>query len=766
MSQYATWPANSGGGGGGLPITAVDNPLVYNSMTGHLSILDASATQDGTVSTGTQTFAGNKTFTGSVTVLGVINADGGIDRSSAGTLTIGATNSNIINIGNSGATVNIQGTTIYENTPQLLTADPLITVNHGGGAGSGQNAGIEVEEASVITGFAETSSDRNSWTFKAPNTAGSALITPGASGFTINQGSHDPVTLGTANGLSLSVQVLSLALSSTSTTGSLSSTDWNTFNSKQAAGNYISALSGDVTATGPGSVTATIPVGTVTDTKSSLAVKPAVTVVATTNQALTGTPTIDGVATAAGSVILLSAQSTGSQNGPWVAAAGAWSRPTWYPSGGTTQAFQFITTLVRLGTVYQGSTWRMTTAGAITIDTTATTWAVTPIALNASTVTGILPNANTTAASANTASAIVTRDASGNFAAGAITAGSLIVSGFTTGSVVFVDGSSTLAQDNSNFFWDATNHRLGVGITSPSFRLEVPWKAGDAVGTAHFGATTIGNNQIAIQAQSNSNHAILGSSTSGAGVFGQSFGGATAAGVAGTGGAGGAPAILGSASAGFSAIFQTSNVSGTNANATVVSKGNTSQTADLFQAQSTAAAVLMNVTSAGFIGVGVTTPQAGLDIATTGTAGSAIIVPRDTTGNRPTTLVNGMIRYNTTTTLFEFYQAGAWVNYTVVSDARLKTNISPVSDASSMIAQLQPVYFDWDKSTERGASFGDRRQVGLIAQDVEKIIPEAVSQGEDSFRTIQYEKILAVAIAAIQELQQEVSKLKAALAAK
>lgn len=46
---------------------------------------------------------------------------------------------------------------------------------------------------------------------------------------------HNPVTIGTANGLSLSTQALSLGLASTSTTGALSSTDWNTFNGKQNA---------------------------------------------------------------------------------------------------------------------------------------------------------------------------------------------------------------------------------------------------------------------------------------------------------------------------------------------------------------------------------------------------------------------------------------------------------------------------------------------------------------------------------------------------
>lgn len=55
---------------------------------------------------------------------------------------------------------------------------------------------------------------------------------------------HDALTLGTSqNGLSLAGQVLSLGLSSTSTTGSLSSTDWNTFNNKQTALNGTGVLS-------------------------------------------------------------------------------------------------------------------------------------------------------------------------------------------------------------------------------------------------------------------------------------------------------------------------------------------------------------------------------------------------------------------------------------------------------------------------------------------------------------------------------------------
>lgn len=189
------------------------------------------------------------------------------DTVASGTLAIGTVNASIINIGRSGATVNIQGTTIFENSTTLNVSNPVINVNTAGGVGSGSSSGINIEENSIATGYALTSGDRNSWQFKAPNTAGIATITPGTSGITLagsitngtNSGTNTgDVTLSTANGLSLSGQALSLALSSSSTTGALSSTDWSTFNSKQAAGNYITALTGDVTASGPGSAAATL----------------------------------------------------------------------------------------------------------------------------------------------------------------------------------------------------------------------------------------------------------------------------------------------------------------------------------------------------------------------------------------------------------------------------------------------------------------------------------------------------------------------------
>ena len=103
--------------------------------------------------------------------------------------------------------------------------------------------------------------------------------------------------------------------------------------------------------------------------------------VATSNLTLSGVQAIDGVPGTAGTTIVLAtAQTTAAQNGPWVMQTGSWTRPAWYPSGGTTQAVQFATEFVRLGAIYQGTTWRLTTAAPITIDTTATAWAQTPLA--------------------------------------------------------------------------------------------------------------------------------------------------------------------------------------------------------------------------------------------------------------------------------------------------------------------------------------------------------------------------------------------------
>ncbi len=60
---------------------------------------------------------------------------------------------------------------------------------------------------------------------------------------------------------------------------------------------------------------------------------------------------------------------------------------------------------------------------------------------------------------------------------GPLAIGSTVTSG-TPGSALFVGAGPVLAQDNANFFWDATNHRLGLGNTSPAYRLDITGQLG------------------------------------------------------------------------------------------------------------------------------------------------------------------------------------------------------------------------------------------------------------------------------------------------
>lgn len=108
---------------------------------------------------------------------------------------------------------------------------------------------------------------------------------------------------------------------------------------------------------------------------SSLAVynvaKRAVRTVARANVAsLSGTTTINGVALAAGDRVLLTAQSTGSQNGPWLVNASTWTRPTDFDSNTNSSAILGATYLVGEG-YFAGTTYRLATTGSITIDTTS-----------------------------------------------------------------------------------------------------------------------------------------------------------------------------------------------------------------------------------------------------------------------------------------------------------------------------------------------------------------------------------------------------------
>jgi trimeric autotransporter adhesin len=93
------------------------------------------------------------------------------------------------------------------------------------------------------------------------------------------------------------------------------------------------------------------------------------------------------------------------------------------------------------------------------------------------------------------------------------------------------------------------------------------------------------------------------------------------------------------------------------------------------RADAGAMAERMRVTNTGLVGIGTITPQAGLDIKTPGNA-SAIIVPRDTVANRPSTGVNGMIRYASDTNVLEAYVNGAWASLATIGGTSTFTTVN------------------------------------------------------------------------------------------
>jgi hypothetical protein len=101
----------------------------------------------------------------------------------------------------------------------------------------------------------------------------------------------------------------------------------------------------------------------------------------------------------------------------------------------------------------------------------------------------------------------------------------------------------------------------------------------------------------------------------------------------------------------------------------------------------------------------------------------------------------------------------------ITSDRRLKTHIEAVPDAMKKISKLRGVYYNWVKDTEAlesiGMNYDDSRHVGLIAQDVQEAIPEAVATvGGDrkhgKYLGIDYSAIVPVLINAMNEIEDRV----------
>jgi hypothetical protein len=94
------------------------------------------------------------------------------------------------------------------------------------------------------------------------------------------------------------------------------------------------------------------------------------------------------------------------------------------------------------------------------------------------------------------------------------------------------------------------------------------------------------------------------------------------------------------------------------------------------------------------------------------------------------------------------------------SDVTLKKDIEPLSSSLGKVMRLQGVSYDWKVDEYPDKGFTGDRQIGFIAQDVEKVFPELVRTDSKGYKSIYYAQMVAVLAEAIKEQQKEISELK------
>ena len=87
-------------------------------------------------------------------------------------------------------------------------------------------------------------------------------------------------------------------------------------------------------------------------------------------------------------------------------------------------------------------------------------------------------------------------------------------------------------------------------------------------------------------------------------------------------------------------------------------------------------------------------------------------------------------------------------DFNTTSDISLKQNINVIDSALSKISQLNGYTFNWKNN--------DKEAVGIMAQEVEKVLPQIVATGEDGYKKVSYDSLIPLLIEAVKELSAKV----------
>ena len=128
------------------------------------------------------------------------------------------------------------------------------------------------------------------------------------------------------------------------------------------------------------------------------------------------------------------------------------------------------------------------------------------------------------------------------------------------------------------------------------------------------------------------------------------------------------------------------------------------------------------------------------------------------TGTEQVTPIRSGVDLGNTTTKWDTAHFSGTVNaanFNTTSDATLKTNVETLTGSLDAVKAMRGVSFDW---IENGNS-----EVGVIAQEVEEVIPDVVSTNDQGIKSVKYGNLVGVLIEAIKEQQAQIEELKARL---
>jgi hypothetical protein len=96
------------------------------------------------------------------------------------------------------------------------------------------------------------------------------------------------------------------------------------------------------------------------------------------------------------------------------------------------------------------------------------------------------------------------------------------------------------------------------------------------------------------------------------------------------------------------------------------------------------------------------------------------------------------------------------------SDVRFKKDISPIENPLAKVMQLRGVNFNWNTSAFPQRMFSEKRTMGFIAQEVEKVVPEIVQTENttEGYKSVQYDKVVALLVEAVKAQQKQIQQLK------